>query len=223
MTRTTLIERRVATGDVELRVEGDSAAPVAAGYAAVFNRRSVDLGGFVELIHPNAFDRTVQQADVVALWDHDDRHLLGRIASGTLRLSIDERGLAYEVDLPDTTTGRDVAELLRRGDVRGSSFGFRTLRDEWNQDEDGNVTRTLLEVSLIDVSPVARPAYPDTDAALRSIASVLDRDPAEVREAIEANSLGALISSNGEAEAPAADDTRSDATVVPPRLTHLYL
>jgi len=214
---TTLIEHRTASGDVALEPE----SRIASGYAAVFGRRSLDLGGFTEMIDPDAFTRTVQQADVVALWDHDERHLLGRVASGTLRLSIDARGLAYELDLPDTSTGRDLAELLRRGDVRGSSFGFRTVRDEWHQDDDGAVTRTLLEVALIDVSPVARPAYPDTDAALRDIAGALGHELAEVRGAIEARRLGDLIS-------PQGGDVEGDSTERPapppfrPPLTHLY-
>lgn len=189
-------ERRAFTGGIEFRASDDR-GPVAEGYAAVFGRRSVDLGGFSELIDPAAFNKTVTEADVVALWDHRDEHLLGRVSSGTLRLSIDDRGLRYSVDLPDTSIGRDVAELLRRGDVTGSSFGFRTIRDEWREDDEGVVTRTLLEVALIDVSPVARPAYPDADVALRSFAATVGHDLAEVRKAAEARSLGDLISPQG--------------------------
>lgn len=190
-------ERRAFTGTIEFRADGDTDGPVAEGYAAVFGRRSVDLGGFTELIDPAAFNKTITEADVVALWDHRDEHLLGRVSSGTLRLSVDERGLRYAVDLPDTTTGRDVQELLRRGDVTGSSFGFRTIRDEWHEGDDGAVTRTLLEVALIDVSPVARPAYPDADVALRSFAATVGRDLADVRRAAEARALGSLISPQG--------------------------
>lgn len=207
-------ERRDSTGTVERRATGDG-QPVAAGYAAVFGRRSVDLGGFTELIDRAAFTKTVSEADVLGLWDHDERSLLGRIASATLRLDIDDRGLAYEIDLPDTSTGRDVAELLRRGDIRGSSFGFRTIRDEWFQSDEGEVTRTLLEVALIDVSPVSRPAYADTTVALRSLAQATGRDLTEVRTAAERRSLGVLFGDTHEG--------REEPTVVRRHQSHLYV
>lgn len=221
----TTLERRNHLAPVEYRAEGDDDRPVAHGYAAVFGRRSVELYGFTEIIDPGAFTKTVREADVVALWNHDEGALLGRVTSGTLRLSIDDRGLAYEVDLPDTTPGRDVAELLRRKDVRGSSFGFRTIRDTWFEDEDGAVTRTLLEVELIDVSPVARPAYVDTDAALRSLAAATSHDLAEVRAAAQARNLGPLLGGDADTGAGSddGDDGRHPTTVDRPRFAHLYL
>jgi HK97 family phage prohead protease len=238
-----VLERRQAKGTVEFRAaEGDDGTPVLEGYAAVFNRWSVDLGGFRERIAPGAFTKTVREADVVALWNHDDGHLLGRIASGTLTLKVDDHGLRYRVELPDTSTGRDVAELARRGDVQGSSFGFRTIEDRWDEDDEGNLSRTLLEVALIDVSPVSRPAYPDTDAHLRSVARAIEAhthhrpDLAEVREALSAHHLGRLIAPAPADEADAGappvedehadegdDDGRAEPTAVErPRLLHLY-
>lgn len=215
-------EWRAQTGTIEFRAADDDHDPIAEGYAAIFGRRSVDLGGFTEVIDASAFTKTVREADVVALWDHDEGHLLGRVSSGTLRLNIDERGLHYAVDLPDTTTGRDVAELMRRGDIKGSSFGFWTVRDEWHQDEDGAVTRTLLEVALIDVSPVARPAYPDTSAALRSFAAATGHDLAEVRQAAEARALGSLISpQGGDEQRDDQDQEQPPAALFRAPLTHL--
>lgn len=207
-------EHRDIAGTVELRAAADG-SPIAAGYAAVFGRRSVDLGGFTEIVAPGAFTKTVTEADVLGLYEHDERALLGRTSAGTLRLVIDEHGLAYEIDLPDTSTGRDVGELLRRTDLRGSSFGFRTIRDEWFQAEGGDVTRTLLETALVDVSPVSRPAYPDTDAALRSLASSTGRDLAEVRSVAERRSLGELFSTPDDGGRPTATARR--------RISHLYL
>lgn len=235
MTVTHVLDRRTAAGPVEFRAAGDDKGPVLEGYAAVFERWSLDLGGFKEKIARGAFDKTVAEADVVALWNHDTRDLLGRIASGTLTLKVDERGLQYVIDpLPDTGTGRDVAELGRRGDIRGSSFGFRTVRDEWHEDEEGNVTRTLLEVALIDVSPVAMPAYPDTDAAVRTIAAQFDADPTEVRSALKARSLAKIIrpappEGDGDPDLQEhqadgdGDEGRQSATLVDrPRLLALY-
>lgn len=212
-------ERRFAVGSVELRAVDADAAPIAEGYAAVFGRRSLDLGGFTEVIDPAAFTKTVREADVVALWNHDDNALLGRVTSGTLRLSIDEHGLRYDVDLPDTSAGRDLLALLKRKDVRGSSFGFRTIRDKWDQDEDGLITRTLLEVALIDVSPVARPAYPDTDAALRSLASATQHDLSAVRAAFVAHDLRQLLTP---AESGAEEPTIDGEAPAEPSIKWIY-
>jgi HK97 family phage prohead protease len=185
------IERRTANEGVELREEGDTLTAV--GYAATFDRFSQNLGGFVEQIRSNAFVSTLKQADVRALFNHEPDHLLGRSTTGTLRLSEDDHGLHYEVDLPNTTLGRDVAELLRRGDISGSSFGFRTISDEWGETDDGYPLRTLTEVALRDVGPVTFPAYTSTEASLRSLADDRDLDLTVLIEAAEANSLRALI------------------------------
>ena len=185
------IERRTANEGVELREEGDTLTAV--GYAATFDRFSQNLGGFVEQIRSNAFVSTLKQADVRALFNHEPDHLLGRSTTGTLRLSEDDHGLHYEVDLPNTTLGRDVAELLRRGDISGSSFGFRTISDEWGETDDGYPLRPPTEVALRDVGPVTFPAYTSTEASLRSLADDRDLDLTVLIEAAEANSLRALI------------------------------
>lgn len=190
-------ERRYAAGTVEHR-RSDDGKHVAVGYAAVFGRRSHDLGGFTEMIDPAAFTKTVSEADVIAAWNHNEDRLLGRVTSGTLRLAVDERGLHYEIDMPDSEAG--IVELLSRGDIRGSSFGFRTIRDRWEQDDKGVVTRHLLEVALIDVSPVARPAYPDTTSALRSLAAQTRHELREVREAAEARNLATILTPDEGAE-----------------------
>jgi hypothetical protein len=184
-------ERRTATEGVELREEGDTLTAI--GYAAVFDRLSQNLGGFVERVSPGTFRSTLKQSDVRALFNHEPDHLLGRSSSGTLRMSEDDHGLRYEIDLPYTSLGRDVAELLRRGDISGSSFGFRTIADDWSTTEDGYPLRTLSEVALRDVGPVTFPAYSSTDASLRSLAEQRSLDLNELIEAAEANRLRDLI------------------------------
>ena len=189
------IERRTAFGSVEFRQEDDRLQ--ARGYAAVFNSPSQDLGGFVEVILPGAFRDVVKTDDVRALWNHDPNHVLGRVGAGTLRLGEDDKGLWYEVDLPDTTTGRDVATLLARGDVIGSSFGFRVLEDgaEWRVSEDGRPLREIRTVArLRDVGPVTFPAYLATEA-YRSLAESRSLDVDEVRSAAERGDLARIISS----------------------------
>jgi HK97 family phage prohead protease len=160
------VERRYTRGDVELRAAAGAPKRMA-GYAAVFNSLSQNLGGFVERIAPGAFSKTLLEADVKALFNHDANLLLGRSKSGTLRMEQDDVGLRYEVDLPETTLGRDLSVLLERGDVSQSSFAFRVVSDEWGTDDQDRPVRTLVEVKLFDVSPVTYPAYLDTEASMR--------------------------------------------------------
>jgi HK97 family phage prohead protease len=155
-----------AVGALELRA-ADGAPTRIAGYAAVFNTLSEDLGGFRELIAPGAFRRAVADDDVRALWNHDANLVLGRNTAGTLTLREDTRGLAYDVEPPDTQWGRDAVVSIRRGDVTGSSFGFRTVTDRWVT-QDGENLRTLVEVELFDVSPVTYPAYAAASVSARS-------------------------------------------------------
>jgi HK97 family phage prohead protease len=163
-------ERRVIECElaIEERTVGDKKVPVLVGYASVFGKRSVDLGGFTEEVAPGAFAKSIRADDVVALVDHDSSMILGRMSAKTLALSEDATGLRMEIDLPDTSVGRDVAVSVKRGDIRGASFGFRTIADEWNT-KGGMAHRTLLEAQLRDVSPVTFPAYPDTSVAMRSL------------------------------------------------------
>lgn len=153
--------------------EGGTGSPRIAGYAAVFDQRSDTLGGFfVEVIAPGAFDEVIGQ-DVRGLFNHDPNYLLGRTVSGTLRLTVDQRGLAYEIDTPNTQTIRDlVIEPLKRGDMTGSSFAMRVAPggDTWHEEVGGVVVRTIYKIAeLRDVGPVSFPAYPDSSAAQRSM------------------------------------------------------
>ena len=136
------------------------------GYAAVYNSDSEWMGGFYEQIATGAFDG-VMDNDVRAYFNHDENLLLGRVSSGTLRISTDKRGLFYEVDLPNTTYANDLAELMKRGDVNQSSFAFLIEKDRWEQ-RDGVTYRIIEKVSrLLDVSPVSQPAYPDSTSELK--------------------------------------------------------
>lgn len=165
-------ESRAFTGTVEVRAEGDGDATVIAGRAAVFDSMSENLGGFREIIAPGAFDDT-DMTDVRGLFNHDENFVLGRTVSGTLELTVTERGLEYRIEAPQTQTIRDlVVEPLRRGDVSQSSFGFIVGRgnDEWDEDEEGRLVRTIRKVQrLFDVSPVTFPAYAEASAGVRSL------------------------------------------------------
>ena len=164
------VERRVmAIDDAEMRVtDGDK--PKITGYAAKFGKWSLDVGGFREKIKKGAFDEALKKSDVRCLKNHDPNLLLGRSSSGTLRMATNSVGLSYEDDAPDTGTGRDAIEEIRRGDLSGCSFSFTTAEDDWKYLEDGSVERTIIKVGeLFDVGPVTYPAYPDTTVAARSL------------------------------------------------------
>jgi len=188
------IERRdyeLADADelvVETRSDGRAAI---VGYAAVYNRLSLDLGGFREEILPGAFDRILSKRgkDVVALFNHDSNIVLGRSSSGTLELSSDEKGLKYVVTPP--VSRADVLELIQRRDVRGSSFAFTVepKNESFRTGEDGKAIRQIREVSgLYDVGPVLNPAYPATSAsvAMRSYEAWLATQTQPEPEAVAA-------------------------------------
>lgn len=203
------IERRYTSGLVELR-KADSGLGVLTGYAAVYNKRSQNLGGFVEVVAPTAFNKSIADGlDVLARYNHDDNYLIGRTSSGTLRVGNDANGLPYEVDLPDTTVGRDLAVLAERGDVTQSSFAFITMDDEWGTTESGFPLRTLTSVKLVDVAPVNTPAYLDTTAGMRSLAKALHTDEETIRKAAELNQLSTLITH----ELPAVEAREGDEQV----------
>jgi len=161
------LERRTFTCNIESREEGDESRKVI-GYASVFNSLSENLGGFREKIDRNAFDGVLED-DVRALINHDANYVLGRSTAGTLSLSVDDDGLKYEFDVPETSFGNDLLVSLKRGDINQSSFGFIVEEDSWDKDKDGNVIRTIEKVSrLLDVSPVTYPAYPETSVGKRN-------------------------------------------------------
>ncbi len=162
------IEKRTLTKPLEVRKSSNSRK--IGGYAAIFDSPT-DIGGyFQETIAKGAFSAAVK-GDVRALVDHDSGRVIGRTTAGTLRLREDDTGLGVEIDLPDTTDGRDLATLIERGDISGMSFGFVVTKQTW--DESGDVPkRTIEKVELHEVSVVAFPAYDDTSIAMRSLDEV---------------------------------------------------
>jgi uncharacterized protein len=163
--------RYLHQADLHMELRDDDLRPRLVGYAAVFDVLSEDLGGFRERVRVGAFTRSLREgADVRALVDHNPSEILGRVKAGTLTLRPTAKGLLVYIDPPNTTRARDLAESIRRGDVDGMSFGFRTVADEWHN-EDGKEIRDLVDVDLFDVSVVTFPAYPQTEVGMRSLAA----------------------------------------------------
>lgn len=168
----------------------DDEKQIVEGYALRFNKLSNDLGGFVEEISPEAL-KEADLSDVRCLIDHDSSKVLGRTTSETLELNVDDEGLYFRCQLPNTTYAKDLYENIRLGNISNCSFGF-ILDDEdgdsFEKREDGLFKRTLRKIrSLFDVSIVTYPAYNDTDVApaLRSIEAIKESEQAEVRKAQE--------------------------------------
>jgi uncharacterized protein len=175
--KTTNIERRNLTHEFRVSPEGEQ--PKISGYASLTNS-PYDCGYWIEQIDAHAFNSVLaKNPDVRGLWNHNPDFVLGRSSARTLQLSLDDRGLAYVIDPPDTSVARDLMVSMRRGDVRESSFAFIVLRDQWTDNPDGSVTRTILEFEeLLDVSPVTYPANNATSSQVRSLPHTM---PAEMR------------------------------------------
>ncbi len=165
-------------GAFERRMSRESRVELASdrrlrGMAIVFNSRSQDLGGFREIIHPEAIDRTLREGiDVRALVDHDSAKIMGRLSAGTLLLRKTAKGLAIENEPPDTSYARDLAVSIDRRDVTGMSFGFRVEPGGAEfREEDGEIIRDVFDMRVHEVSFVTFPAYEATDArdAIRSL------------------------------------------------------
>lgn len=173
------MERRYTPQRTKVEARADGSKEIA-GHAAVYYRED-DPGteyrlwdDLVERIMPGAFDDAIKQRhDVRALFNHDPSMVLGRSEASTLRLDTDATGLRYTIDPPNTQVGRDVVELLERGDVSGSSFAFIPTKVSWEERMDSTTRRVkyirkIESVELLDVGPVTYPAYESTTAGVRS-------------------------------------------------------
>jgi len=159
MNRLFVPEFRTALTDQENRMSG---------HASVFGALA-QIGSHWERIHQRAFNGALGRDDVRFLLNHNPDNLLGRTSSGTLELQTDETGLQVRSLLPDTTLGRDVRELVRRGDLTGMSFGFKPTAHEWGRAPDGRQLRTITALELYDVSLATYPAYKESnDVVLRT-------------------------------------------------------
>lgn len=149
----------------EVRMVNEEGQPKKLVGMIPYNQRSLDLGGFTEVIAPGAFTSSLN-GDILALRDHDPKLLLGRTKSGTLTFSDEADGLHYTITLPNTTAGNDLAESASRGDLDQTSFGFYCNSDEWSE---YNTLRTLKDVDLFEVSPCSFACYPASSVQLRSL------------------------------------------------------
>lgn len=171
---------------------GKETGPQIVGHAAVFDVPTQIGGrifGFTETIARGAFAETIEEDDVRAVVNHEPTLILGRNKAETLKLSEDDVGLRMEIDVPDTSVGRDIVVSVERGDVSGASFMFQVLEEEWKVagDDDDFDHRTIKKVKLFDVGPVTFPAYDTTDVSVNSIRGL--KEVVEARQERAAASL----------------------------------
>jgi len=147
--------------NVEKREDGTDKTFIQ-GTAVFFDQLSRNLGWFREKFARGAFD-DVLDGDTVALFNHDMNMILARTISKTLELSVDDKGLHYRFEVPNTSVGRDLVESMKRGDVQHSSFSFTIQDEKWEEDDEAGEIRTVLKVKrLYDVAPVVFAAYPQS-------------------------------------------------------------
>ena len=187
------------------------------GGFAVFGSRSHDLGGFKEQIDPKAFTRVLARGDDIQAWfNHNPDHLLATVRAGNLRLWTDERAAWYEFPYDDSDPDHQrIAAKAARGDLVGSSFGFRAATDEWTTDEDDYPLRIVTEMAAVrDVGPVAMPAYPGTETigavTFRSLSKLTETPEGDLLAAAQAGLLRDTLISLRDG-GPALEDSDADS------------
>ena len=163
-------KRDLLSSTIEIR-ETEDGSRTLSGYAVKWEMKSHTMGywrRFKEQFKRGAFTDSLTADDQLALWSHDTSQVLGRTKNGTLRLFEDDIGLRFELDLPNTTLGNDAFKTIKRGDVDGVSFGFQMLKEEWDENDPDNIVRSVTKAKLLEISPVAFPAYPDSQVSARS-------------------------------------------------------
>ena len=195
----------------------DNDSRILSGYAAVFNAESKDLGGFTEMISPTAFEGVIERSDVFAVLDHDRNKVLARskMGKGSLELNIDEKGLQFRFESPNTTLGNDVLSMVKRGDLTDASFCFTVEDESWQKREDGSYLRTINKIGdLFDVAICYNGAYPEsyTEVALRS----LDKFKEELRaaECVEEEDSDDVDETNDETTEKTNDETSEETNEV---------
>ena len=183
------MEKEIRSFDIEFRAEPESRE--VKGYAIVFNSLSENLGGFREIIAPEAVDGVIEKSDVVAVLNHDSsRGILGRSRNGegSLSLSVDEKGTAFRFDAPKTALGDECLEYIRRGDANQCSFAFSVAEDAWRKLDDGMYERTIKKFErLYDVSILTcQPAYAATSVSCRSFEDFKAEEARQLEEARKA-------------------------------------
>lgn len=222
------IEHRAFIEPIEFRSDGGTKI-TAAGVAMRYGAKSKPIDGkFREQFHPGSFTKTITEQDVRSYNEHTGDRYLGRTSNGSLRLIDTRSELAYELDLPDTSAGRDAAALLERGDIKGSSIGFRAISsgEKWSVDTDGMALRSVGEAALFRIDLTVSPYY-DASTAELALRSLADERHLDLRSLMDAGAadLSTLISSpvddEQHTEERSGSEGRETPTFTRERIAHL--
>ncbi|WP_157055727.1 HK97 family phage prohead protease [Clostridium sp. DMHC 10] len=161
--------RKMYVNSIETREVTQDNGMVISGYITKFNTISQFMG-FYETVDPHAFDKTLaDKHNIWGLYNHDFDKVLGSTKTSSLQLEIDNIGLKFTLTLNSNISySNDVYQLVKSGEVEGCSFSFITNNDSWSIQDDGSDLRTLLDVTLIEVTITPIPAYTDSEANTRS-------------------------------------------------------
>ena len=186
--------RKISLDDLEVRIDEENETAKISGYAAVFNRYSVDLGGFKEILRPGCFRKVLDNGeDVVALINHNRDTVFATKNSGTLKLEENQKGLKFDIDIiPDDDDAKRVYSKVKNGLMNGCSFSFRVAGEgeKVKRGNNGEITREILEVEKLgDVSVVTSPAYPATSVNVRTAEETRDSYTASQRALDEADEI----------------------------------
>ena len=155
--------------EITYRAKKDSEKKVIQGYAVVFDSWT-DISSWGEIwkecIRKGAFTQSLKKNSILALYNHDFNNVLAR-KDVNMKLVEDDKGLYFEIELPDTTQGNDLYELIDKGIVNQCSFSGYVRKNIWSEDEGGNVLREILEIDLIEITITPIPAYEVTEAEVK--------------------------------------------------------
>ena len=155
--------------EITYRAKKDSEKKVIQGYAVVFDSWT-DISSWGEIwkecIRKGAFTQSLKENSILALYNHDFNNVLAR-KDVNMKLVEDDKGLYFEIELPDTTQGNDLYELINKGIVNQCSFSGYVRKNLWSEDNGGNVLREILEIDLIEITITPIPAYEVTEAEVK--------------------------------------------------------
>ena len=205
------LERRFTATEVRLESSGKIKGMIP------YESLSVNLGDFKEVIARNAFSKSLNKnADIKALFNHNENQPLARTSTGSLQLRNTNAGLEISISPNETSWAKDCLAATRSGDVSGFSFGFYVDSYEWSKDKNGESIRTVSELDLIEVSPVFDPAYQKSEISLRAKKEVrkmnkeiVEDDEKEVEE-VEENE----DSTDDEVEEKTVDEVKEEMVEV---------
>ena len=144
----------------------------------MFNVLSEDLGGFREIIRPSAItEDLIKSSDIIANMNHRDDYMMARLRNGkgNIELTLDDHGLKFRFDCPDTAKGEELLQHVKRGEITQCSFCFGLDYSDkeaevWSHNADGTQVREILKIAkLYDISCVINPAYEQTECQARDL------------------------------------------------------